>query len=439
MSRRERSGALATLRSAVRRPGVARLVAVRFSSQFGDGMFQAALGGAILFDPQRGADPAAIALGFAVLLLPYSLVGPFAAAVLDRVDRASVLGWAGIVKAVLIAVATAQLLAGASNTAVLITALMTVGVSRFVLAGLSASLPHVVPTRSLVSTNAALVTVGSVISAAGALVAVTVLGVVGPSDRATAVATAVSAVGAIAATAAARGFGSGRLGPDRVDAVQGVRDRLRDMASGVQAIRRTPSVSTPLSAVGAHRLAFGIDTLVMILLLRGSSRSSILPGGVAGFGLTIGAAAAGMFVAAVLTPLLLPRLGRSRTVVAAMTLAGITQAALVATLVPDLVILGAFLLGAAGQTVKLTADAAMQTDIDDARRGRVFAVQDTVFNVAFVSAIAAAAAVIGPTTTSIDTGAATGCVLAGAVIYALAAVNAARPTRREAPSPPRRD
>ena len=54
-------------------------------------MFQAALGGAVLFNPEREADPLAVAAGLAVILLPYSLVGPFAGALLDRWDRRRVL------------------------------------------------------------------------------------------------------------------------------------------------------------------------------------------------------------------------------------------------------------------------------------------------------------------------------------------------------------
>ena len=55
-----------------------------------------------------------------------------------------------------------------------------------------------------------------------------------------------------------------------------------------------------------------------------------------------------------------------------------------------------FLLGAAGQVVKLCADTAMQIDVDDALRGHVFTVQDSLFWMAFIVAIAAAAAVIPP-------------------------------------------
>ena len=46
-----------------------------------------------------------------------------------------------------------------------------------------------------------------------------------------------------------------------------------------------------------------------------------------------------------------------------------------------------FLLGAAGQVVKLCADSAMQLDVDDPLRGHVFAVQDSLFWVSFIVAI----------------------------------------------------
>src|SRR3954451_16107985 len=68
-----------------------RLLSTRLLSQFGDGVFQAALAGTVLFNPQRAADPVDVAAGFAVLLLPYSLVGPFAGVWLDRWSRRQVL------------------------------------------------------------------------------------------------------------------------------------------------------------------------------------------------------------------------------------------------------------------------------------------------------------------------------------------------------------
>ncbi len=54
-------------------------------------------------------------------------------------------------------------------------------------------------------------------------------------------------------------------------------------------------------------------------------------------------------------------------------------------------VLCGFLLGAAGQVVKLCADTAMQIDVDDALRGHVFTVQDSLFWMSFIVAITLAA------------------------------------------------
>ncbi|MGH3967225.1 MAG: MFS transporter, partial [Mycobacterium sp.] len=70
-----------------------------------------------------------------------------------------------------------------------------------------------------------------------------------------------------------------------------------------------------------------------------------------------------------------------------------------------------FFLGTAGQVVKLCADTAMQVDVDDALRGHVFAVQDSLFWVAFIGAITVAAAIVP------GDGRAPALALAGTVLY----------------------
>src|SRR5690606_1423683 len=100
-------------------------------------MFQAALGGAVLFNPERQADPLAVAAGLAVLLLPYSLVGPSAAAFIDRWDRSRVLLGVSLVRAVLVVVVAAVVLSGGAGLALYLPALAAAGVNRFVLAALS--------------------------------------------------------------------------------------------------------------------------------------------------------------------------------------------------------------------------------------------------------------------------------------------------------------
>src|ERR1700757_3375668 len=120
-------------------PEFGRLLTVRIVSQFGDGLFNAGLAGAILFNPKRAATPWAIAESFAVLFLPYSLLGPFAGALLDRWDRRFVLVGANAARAVLIVGVGALLVLGSDNRAILAGALLVNGVSRFVTSGLSAA------------------------------------------------------------------------------------------------------------------------------------------------------------------------------------------------------------------------------------------------------------------------------------------------------------
>src|SRR6476660_8245975 len=84
-------------------PDFWRLMQLRMASQFGDGLFQAGMAGALLFNPDRAADPMAIARAFIVLFLPYSLLGPFAGALMDRWDRRLVLVGANLGRLVLVA------------------------------------------------------------------------------------------------------------------------------------------------------------------------------------------------------------------------------------------------------------------------------------------------------------------------------------------------
>lgn len=412
-----------------RNPRMPRLALLRLSAQFGDGMFQAALSGAILFNPERETDPLAIAAGFAVLLLPYSLLGPYAGALLDRWDRRGVLLIASVTRAVLIGVAALALFGGVGETPLLILALAVVGISRFVLAGVSAALPRVLERRWLVPMNSVLATVASVCAGVGAAAAVAVIAALGSGDTAAAVAVALSGAGSVLGAVLAYGFAPQVLGPERGSAgtestVYAIATGLR---TGARAVWHSVQVTTAMIGIGAHRIVFGMNTLIMVLVLRQPPGETRMAGGLVGFGVAIGFAAAGMLAAAILAPILIPRLGRPRTVLLGLVTAVLVQLTLVtpiAVATTDsavdhahrLLLLGAFGLGLAGQTIKLTGDASMQMDIDDEHRGQVFALQDTVFNITFVLAIAATALVIPADGHSLAV------VLAGVSVYTLGIV-----------------
>jgi hypothetical protein len=414
-----RVGRVAALRAAVAdHPGLGRLVAVRFGAQWGDGLFQAALGGAVLFNPERQADPAAIVAGLAVLLLPYSVVGPFAGALLDRWDRRRVLLWANLVRAAGIGAVAVVVALGVSGPGLFVGALAVTGVSRFVLAGLSAALPHVVRTQAIVGVNAALATSGAVVAVLGAATALGVRAAVGAGDLGSGVTVAVAAVGSVGAGLVAAGYARQALGPG-VGPADGTGSTVGAVAAGLgrgaRAAWRAPGVAAALLALGAHRVAFGINTLLALLLVRYAftGSSPLLPSGIAGFGQVVAAGAVGLLLAAVLTPLLVRRWGQRRAVTGALAVAVVAQLVLVPTLAQGPVLLAALVLGTAGQVVKLSADAAMQTQVDDAHRGQVFALQDALFNVAYVAAVAGAATVVPADGRSV------GLAVAGGGVYAL--------------------
>src|SRR3954464_4449117 len=183
-----------------------RLLGTRLLAQFGDGVFQAALAGTVLFNPQRAADPVAVAAGFAILLLPYSLVGPFAGVWLDRWSRRQVLLRANLVRAGLVAVVAALVLGGVQGPAFYAAGLAVFSVNRFVLAALSAGLPHTTDDASLVSANALSTTSGAVATVVGGGAARGVLRRQGAGKGGYAAVGASAALPYVAAAAVVAGF-----------------------------------------------------------------------------------------------------------------------------------------------------------------------------------------------------------------------------------------
>lgn len=374
-------------------PGLGRLLAVRLSSQITDGVFQAALFGAILFNPERHADPLAVAGGLAVLLLPYSLIGPFAGALLDHWDRRLVLMYANIIRGLLIAVVAASIASGAPDTVVLIGALAVTGASRFVSSGLSAALPHVASRDIIVGTNALFTTVGAGMLAVGAGIAIGLRAIFGSDNTGSAMTTLGAVVIAFVAAGLARRFAPKQLGPDEPDEPGSSASHAVAVGlyHGARAVAHSRTVAAALTAIGAHRLVFGMNTLLILVL----SRHAGLGDGLAGVSVIGGFTAGGAFLAAIVTPFAISRFGRRTTLIAALAVGALAEASLLTF--NAVVFCGAALvLGLIGQVTKLCGDVAMQVDIDDAVRGQVFSVQDAVFNIAYVCAVTVAAFVITP-------------------------------------------
>ena len=365
-------------------PGFRRLLLTRLGGQVGDGLFQASLAGAVLFSPEHQASAASIAAAFAVILLPYSLVGPLAGVLLDRWWRQRVLVWVNVVRAVLVIGVAAEIAAGVAGPLFYGSALVIISFNRFILAGLSASLPHVVPQQELVSANAVSTTLGAIATATGLGIGVGVAGFAGANDNVYALTAASSLVLYLLASAAARGFPRTALGPDDVERShhETIGDVVRGFADGARHVAQIPPARRALTMIAAHRFCYGVGFVCTLLLFR-YHMQDIGPfrAGLAGLGQVVVAVSAGGLVAAFFTPRATRTFGFIRWASALLFGSGVVQVVAGLPYLTWTYLIGAFLLGFAAQGTKICVDTIVQRTVEDEYRGRVFSLYDTLFNV----------------------------------------------------------
>ncbi|HYO40589.1 MAG TPA: MFS transporter [Nocardioidaceae bacterium] len=377
-----------------------RLFAVRFASQLTDGVFQVALASYVVFSPERAPDATAIAGALAVVLLPFSVLGPFVGVLLDRWSRRQVLAWSNFARVGLVALLAVAVHAGVRGALLFGLILVCLSVNRFLLAGLSAALPHVVRDDELVTANALTPTAGTLAFLVGLALGTGAR----PAWRGLG---ADSDVGVLATAAVLYG-GAGLLalriprdllGPDTPLQRPALRAEVRHVVSGLAAGLRHLAERRPaaygLTAIGVHRFCYGLFSLSLILLYRNHFHG---PGEAdAAFNelaVAVLVSGAGFVTAAVLTPVAIEHLAPRTWVLALLAGAALTQVLPGALYTRPALLVAAFVLGLASQGIKIVVDTLVQTHVDDAYRGRVFSLYDVIFNVAFVAAAAVGAVVL---------------------------------------------
>jgi len=375
------------------------LLAARLTSQAADGLFQTSLAGAVLFNPEHHTGPTEVAAGFVVLLLPYSLIGPFAGVFLDRWRRQRVLvGGAAIRSVFVVGTATILLAHGPSGLPFALTALVGLGVNRFFLAALSAALPSVVSPRRLVLANSISPTAGTVATIAGGGIGLGLRAVGGGGDHGDGLAALAAAAGyALAALVGSR-LPSESLGPHPRDASP-LRRQLATVATGLAAglghLRRHPIAARALGVIFAQRLVFGVWSIMTLLLYRNAfTTDGVLHAGLSGVAQAVAFAGLGLVTAAAITPWVTERIGRRRWIVVVTAGAAVTQLAFGAPFAKAPLLASSFALGFATQATKVCVDTLVQANVDDDYRGRVFSIYDTCFNLSFVGGALLAAATL---------------------------------------------
>ncbi len=391
------------LRTVLRGQDFRRLFATRLVSQASDGAFQVALASLIFFSPERAATAEAAAAAFAVSLLPYTLVGPFAGVLLDRWRRRQVLLRANLLRAVMVLGVAALVATGTVGPVLYVAVLACLSVNRFFLAGLGASLPHVVPDDQLVMANSVSPTAGTVAAIVGGGLGYGLRDVLGAGNATDATVLAVAAVGYLLSALVASRMHPDLLGPDeeahqqapRAAAGQHARHVVRGLADGARHVRERRHALHALTAIGAHRFAYGISTIATILLCRNYFNDAAdVDGGLRLLALVFAASGAGFAVAALVTPVAARRLGPAGWITTCFFGAAAAEYIFVVFLTIPVLLGGAFALGVAAQGAKICVDSIVQTWVDDAYRGRVFSFYDVVFNAAFVLAALVAVLVV---------------------------------------------
>jgi MFS family permease len=378
-----------------------RLLAVRVAIQSCDGVLQVALASYVLFSPERQPDAASIAVVLAITLLPFSIVGPFVGVVLDRVSRRQVLVVGNLARSA-VTLGLAALVATGLRTSGIETllyggVLVAMSLNRFLLAALSASLPHTIEASEYMVANSVVPVVGP----AGALVGVGVatslrliLGQVMPDYRANAILFGIAAAGFVLSAALALRIPRRQLGPDDMEPAR-ARDVVVGLVDALAHLRDRRAAGIGLLTIAAHRLIYGIVTVATILVYRNYFHSlDEVDAAIADLGLLVAVTGAGFVLASVVTPPMSARLGVRSTMIVCLLAAAVFQVVPGAIYAKVPLMVAAFLLGLMAQNLKICVDTLVQAHVGDEFKGRVFVIYDMIFNVMLVVAAVIAAVIL---------------------------------------------
>ena len=373
-----------------------RLLRVRWTGQMTDGVFQSALASFVIFSPERQANALSAALAFAVVLLPYSIIGPFVGTILDRVSRQRAIAYSNLARALTLTVVSFLIFEGQTGIVLTVFVLVAFGVNRLILAGLSAGIPLMIESKSLISANALAVTGGSVCVVLGGGIGLglrRLLDGLTTADHADGYIILIGALGYLLAALFAATLKKQEIGPLEHEIINASFSQgLIEMREGIKFLRQNIDTARGIGAVAVHRGGMTALTLIALLLERNTFHDPAdNEAGLAGLSFTLSIAACGFVVGAVIAPYGVRRVGRHRWMRFTMVASTLGPLFIVFTRTPLTLSFAAFLTALFGQSLKVTNDALVQSKIDDIYRGRVFSVYDVVVNGAIVSGAVIAA------------------------------------------------
>ena len=404
MANGSKSAVWADLRAVLAGRDFRRLFATRLVSQAGDGIVTAGVGTYVFFNATTFPSPAAGAAAFAVLYLPYSLIGPFAGVFIDRWSRRQILVRSALLRSVFVVLTAASMALGNRGALLYAAVLLVLAVNRFFLSSLSVALPHVVAEDKLVMANSVSPTIGGISATIGGIVALGLNVATGNTERGAAITLLFGGACYVAASLVAATMARDRLGPARPDGREGAPPRgplLGELASvaagladGARYVARRRGPAAALGATGGFSLFFGPLFLMSVLLYRNYFYRSSVSVAEGHFGLLVVLAGIGYACAALVTPPATRRLSKPAWITLMLLASAVVTLALGETFLQVAYLGIGFCLYLTRQGVAICAVTILQEDVDDAYRGRVFAFYDMMFNAAYVAGAALSVVVL---------------------------------------------
>lgn len=376
-------------------PRLRKLLAVRWTGQLTDGIFQSALASFILFSPERQASAMAAALGFAVVLTPYSIVGPLVGTILDRVARQRAILISNFLRAVDLIFIAILIFSGSTGLLLTVLILFAFGVNRLLLAGLSAGLPLVIERPNLIKANALAVTGGSLSVVIGGGLGIAIRRMIDSMDNANhsdGILLLIAVLGYLTATLLCTRIGSDELGPlpHEVKSPNG----FAELAAAFNFLRNHHDAARGIIATSIQRGGLTALTIVGLLLERNTfNNPTDTEAGLAGVSRAIAFAGVGLVIGAIIAPVGVQRVGRHNWIRFMALFSAATPIFVGVIGTQFSLYIAAFFVAASGQSMKVTNDALIQSKITDDYRGRTFALYDMSVNVAIVSGALLAALV----------------------------------------------
>lgn len=374
-----------------------RILTIRWSGQLTDGLFQSALASFVLFSPERAPNAISAALAFAVVLLPYSLIGPYVGIFLDRFSRQRIIRNCNYLRAANLLIIAWLVNSGSTGIVLTLFVLFAFGVNRLILSGLSAGLPLLVKREELIAANALAVTGGTIWVVIGGGIGIGIKNLLSQNsdaDFADAVVILIASLGFLTAALACFRLNKYEIGPLEHEMSAESRG-YKEVLEGLMILRSHSDALRGILSIGIQRGGITALTLMALLLERNSFNDPADPdAGLAGFGMALAIAGIGIGLGAIISPYGVIKFGRHRWMRLLMFLC-IPPLLIYAAGINEISMIGsAFLVGLCGQGIKVTNDALVQSKITDEYRGRVFAFYDVAVNAGIVTGAIGAALIL---------------------------------------------